>query len=51
MLFRNDKLIDLIWSPTREDEFVALGNDLYLFQTKNVKNITTSKKIPSFIFF
>jgi hypothetical protein len=38
MPFRNEKLVDLIWSPCREDEFIAFGNDLYLFQTKNHKS-------------
>ena len=26
------KLNDLIWSPTRNDEFVAFGNDIFLFK-------------------
>lgn len=35
MFSRNERLIDLVWSPFKEDEFIAYGNDLWLFKVKN----------------
>lgn len=42
MPFKNFKVNDLIWSPSREDEFVAFGSDIYLFRTKNTKSSSKS---------
>lgn len=41
MLSRNDKLIDFVWSPVNEDEFIAYGSDLYLFKVKS-SNLASS---------
>ena len=41
MLARTEKLIDLIWSPLKENEFVAFDNDIYLYRIVN-KNSTNS---------
>ncbi len=35
MLSRAEKLVDIVWSPVKEDEFVAYGSDLYLYKVKN----------------
>jgi hypothetical protein len=32
-----DKLVDIIWSPSKEDEFAAYDNDLYIFKVTNYK--------------
>ncbi len=32
-----NKLVDIIWSPHKEDEFAAYDNDLYLFRVTNSK--------------
>lgn len=41
MPYRNDKPVDLIWSPFKDDEFIAYGKDLYLFKVKNFKSLTS----------
>jgi hypothetical protein len=38
MQSRTDKFLDLIWSPLRDDEFIAYGNDLYLYKVKNTSS-------------
>lgn len=43
MLTRDDRLIEIIWSPTREDEFAAYDNDLYLFKISNTNTTNTCK--------
>jgi hypothetical protein len=43
MLTRTEKLIDLIWSPLKENEFVAFDNDIYLYKVGN-KNTTNSSQ-------
>jgi hypothetical protein len=45
MASSNEKLIDIIWSPVRDDEFVCFGNDLYLFRVKNNKKSTSKLNI------
>ena len=32
-----DKLNDLIWSPSKEDEFIAFDFDIYLYKVVNSK--------------
>lgn len=50
MPFRTDKPVDILWSPLKDDEFIAYGKDLYLFKIKT-DNITLSKlKIKSLKF-
>ena len=51
MLARTEKLIDIIWSPVKEDEFAAYGTDLYLYRVKNTSlssgNLNSSIKSSS----
>ena len=42
MLPRPEKLMDIIWSPFKEDEFAAYGSDLCLYRVKN-SNLQSSK--------
>ncbi len=42
MLPRPEKLLDTIWSPFKEDEFAAYGNEFCLYRVKN-SNLQPSK--------
>ena len=47
MLTKDDKLVDIIWSPTKEDEFAAYDHDLYLFRiaSANTASVAASNVI------
>jgi hypothetical protein len=48
MLTRTEKLIDLIWSPLKENEFVAFDNDIYLYKVGNKNTTNSSQGIVKF---
>lgn len=50
MLSRNERLIDLIWSPFKEDEFIAYGSDLWLFRVRNSPSSDNSIKLNEELF-
>ncbi len=37
MLSKPDKITDIIWSPLKDDEFIAYGHDLYYCKVKHSK--------------
>ncbi len=45
------KLSDLIWSPTRNDEFVAFGNDIFFFKLDPNKSTFSKTYLQTFIFW
>ena len=45
MLTRTEKLIDIIWSPLKENEFVAFDNDIYLYKVGNKNTANSSQGI------